>query len=351
MCISTKNGVTMLRYYQNTVHRWWSLWLWNVDRSICRGSSRPLLLLRCTSPRVQMLRTRFVNCTGGVIWRCALSEQKTNNPGGFFIIASDFNHANLKTVLPKFYQHVNFATRGNNTLDFVYTTVKYAFKAEPRPHLGYSDHISVMLTPAYRPLLKLAKPVQKQITVWPDNATSALQDCFQDTDWNMFKEAATYNNHTDLQEYTETVTAYIKNCIDDVTVTKTITTRPNRKPCMTAEVRGLLKTRDESFRSGDKAALKTARANLSCGIKNAKRSYAKKFNNHFTDNRETHRACGKPFRPSLTTSPRHRLVTTKHPSQMHSTTFIHGLKCRMTHLHKNYPHLPMTRHSVCLQLT
>ncbi len=108
----------------------------------------------------------------------AISEQQTNNPDGFLIIAGDFNHANLKTVLPKFYQHVNFATRGNNTLDFVYTTVKNAYKAEPRPHLGYSDHISVMLTPAYRPLLKLAKPVQKQITVWPDNATSALQDCF-----------------------------------------------------------------------------------------------------------------------------------------------------------------------------
>ncbi len=90
----------------------------------------------------------------------AISEQQTNNPDTFFIIAGDFNHANLKTVLPKFYQHVNFATRGNNTLDFVYTTVKNAYKAEPRPHLGYSDHISVMLIPAYRPLLKLAKPVQ-----------------------------------------------------------------------------------------------------------------------------------------------------------------------------------------------
>ncbi len=182
---------------------------------------------------------------------------------------------------------MNFATRGNNTLDFVYTTVKNAYKAEPRPHLGYSDHISVMLIPAYRPLLKLAKPVQKQITVWPDNATSALQDCFQDTDWNMFKEVATYNNHTDLQEYTETVTAYIKYCIDDVTVTKTITTHANRKPWMTAEVRGLLKTRDEAFRSGDKAALKTARANLSRGIKNAKRSYGNKINNHFTNSRDT----------------------------------------------------------------
>ncbi len=133
------------------------------------------------------------------------------------------------------------------TLDFVYTTEKNAYEAEPRPHLVYSDHISVMLIPAYRPLLKLAKLVQKQITVWPDNATSALQDCFQDTDWNMFKEAATYNNHTDLQEYIETVTAYIKKCIDDVTVTKTITTRANQKPWMTAEVRGLLKIRDETW--------------------------------------------------------------------------------------------------------
>ncbi len=217
----------------------------------------------------------------------AISEQQTNNPDGFFIIAGNFNQANLKTVLPKFYQHVNFATRANNTLDFVYTTEKNAYKAVPRPHLGYSDHISVMLIPAYRPLLKLSKPVQKPITIWPENATSTLQDCFQCTDWNMFKEVTTYNNHTDLQEYTETVTAYIKKCIYDVTVTKTITTRANQKPWMTAEVRGLLKTRDEAFRSGDKAALKTARANLYCGFKNAKRSYAQKINNHFTDSRDT----------------------------------------------------------------
>ncbi len=27
VCISTKNGVTMLQYYQNTVHHWWSLCL------------------------------------------------------------------------------------------------------------------------------------------------------------------------------------------------------------------------------------------------------------------------------------------------------------------------------------
>ncbi len=115
----------------------------------------------------------------------AISEQQTNNPDGFFLIAGDFNHANLKTVLPKFYQHVNFATRGNNTLDFVYTTEKNAYKAVPPPHLGYSDHISVMLIPAYRPLLNSPNRFQKLITIWPDNATSTLQDCFQCTDWNI----------------------------------------------------------------------------------------------------------------------------------------------------------------------
>ncbi len=72
-----------------------------------------------------------------------------------------------------------------------------------------------------------------------------------------------------------------------MTVTKTITTRANQKPWMTAEVRGLLKTRHEAFRSGDKAALKKVRANLSFGMKNAKRSYAqKKINYHFTDSRD-----------------------------------------------------------------
>ncbi len=163
----------------------------------------------------------------------------------------------------------------------------------------------------------------------------------------MFKEAATYNNHTDLQQYTETVIACIKKCIDDVTVTKTITTHANQKPWMTAEVRGLLKTRDEAFKSGHKATLKTARANLSCGIKNAKWTYSMLKKSIITSQTaETHRACGKPFRPSLTISPRHRPVMMTHPSQMHSTTFIHGLKCRMTHLLKNCPHLPTTRRSV-----
>ncbi|KAI4884329.1 hypothetical protein NFI96_003223, partial [Prochilodus magdalenae] len=219
----------------------------------------------------------------------AISGLQNTHPDGLFIVAGDFNHVNLKSVLPKFHQHVNFATRGANALDLVYTNIPSAYRAEPRPHLGYSDHISVMLIPAYRPLVRRSKPVLKQVRTWPSGAISALQDCFEYTDWQMFREAATYSTTTDLEEYTSSVTSYIGKCIDDVTVSKTITTRPNQKPWMTAEVRALLKARDSAFKAGDKAALRKARAKLSRGIREAKRAHGQSIHSHFRDSGDTRR--------------------------------------------------------------
>ncbi|KAK3561861.1 hypothetical protein QTP86_017474, partial [Hemibagrus guttatus] len=92
----------------------------------------------------------------------AISKLQNAHPDGLFIIAVHFNHANLKSVLPKFHQHVDFATREVIALDLVYTNIPGAYHEEPRSHLGYSDHISVMLIPAYRPLVRHSKPVLKQ---------------------------------------------------------------------------------------------------------------------------------------------------------------------------------------------
>lgn len=55
-----------------------------------------------------------------------------------------------------------------------------------------------------------------------DRSSEALKDCFNTTDWNMFKLAATCNNTTDLKEYTDAVTAYITKCTVDVMDIKTI---------------------------------------------------------------------------------------------------------------------------------
>ncbi|KAK3516386.1 hypothetical protein QTP70_010501 [Hemibagrus guttatus] len=92
-----------------------------------------------------------------------------------------------------------------------------------------------------------------------------------------------------LEEYTTSVTSYISKCIDDVTVSKTITTRSNQKPWMTAEVRALLKSRDSAFRAGDKAALRTARAKLSRAIREAKRTHAQRIHGHFQDSGDSRR--------------------------------------------------------------
>ncbi|KAK3569833.1 hypothetical protein QTP86_005863 [Hemibagrus guttatus] len=132
-------------------------------------------------------------------------------------------------------QYVDFTMRGTNTLDLVYTNIPGTYRTEPRRHLGYSEHISVMLIPAYRPLVRHSKPVLKQVKTWPAGAISALQDCFECTDWNMFREAATNGDSINLENYTTSVTSYNGKCIDDVTVSKTITTRSNQKPWMTAE--------------------------------------------------------------------------------------------------------------------
>ncbi|XP_060739719.1 uncharacterized protein LOC132855025 [Tachysurus vachellii] len=50
-----------------------------------------------------------------------------------------------------------------------------------------------------------------------------------------------------------------------MTVSKTVTTLSNQKPCMTAKVHALLKTIDLSFRTGERAALRIARAKLADG--------------------------------------------------------------------------------------
>ena len=58
----------------------------------------------------------------------SISSQQSKYLDTVFIIAGDFNHADLKAVLPKFHQHVKCATRGANTLDKVYSNIKGGYR-------------------------------------------------------------------------------------------------------------------------------------------------------------------------------------------------------------------------------
>lgn len=111
-----------------------------------------------------------------------------------------------------------------------------------------------------------------------------LQDCFECTSWQVFRESATGENGVDLEEYVSSVCGYISTCINDVTTTKKIIMCPNQKPWLNGVVRSLLKARDAAFRSGDAVALRAARRELVVGIENAKATYALRIQDHFYTN-------------------------------------------------------------------
>ncbi|KAI4886774.1 hypothetical protein NFI96_006694 [Prochilodus magdalenae] len=53
----------------------------------------------------------------------AISGLQNTHPDGLFIVAGDFNHVNLKSVLPKFHQHVNLAVMVGRETPMIFSAV------------------------------------------------------------------------------------------------------------------------------------------------------------------------------------------------------------------------------------
>ena len=131
-------------------------------------------------------------------------------------------------------------------LDHLYSTHRDAYKALPRPPFCKSDHNSILLIPAYKQKLKQEVPVTRSIRKWSDDKDATLQDCFANTDWNMFRDSS-----NGIEEYTTSVTGFINKCIDDVIPTVTIRTYPNQKPWITGNIHTELKGRAGAFKERD----------------------------------------------------------------------------------------------------
>ena len=78
----------------------------------------------------------------------------------------------------------------------------------------------------------------------------------------------------DIDEYTDSVSAYISKCIDDVVNARTF---PNLKPWVNGDVRDKLRARSSAFSSGDLENLKKSRYDLRKAIRDAKTAYIEKF--------------------------------------------------------------------------
>ena len=89
-----------------------------------------------------------------------LCNLETIYPEAAFIVAVDFNKANLRTRLPKFYQHIDCSCYSN------FCNVYKAFHCSP---FSTSDHDSILLLPSYRQKLKQDVPELRTIQCWLTN--------------------------------------------------------------------------------------------------------------------------------------------------------------------------------------
>ncbi|KAI3359037.1 hypothetical protein L3Q82_015413 [Scortum barcoo] len=163
------------------------------DRTINSGKSKGggvcfMVNNKWCSDDVEIISTGCSPDLEHLMIRCRpyyLPRQRPHGREAAFIVAGDFNSANLRKVLPRYHQHISCPTRGENTLDHVYTP--------------YADTQK----------LKRDRPVTQTIQQWSDQSDSALRDCFSTTEWCVFKD-------TDINTYTDAVIGYIGKCIDDV---------------------------------------------------------------------------------------------------------------------------------------
>lgn len=104
-----------------------------------------------------------------------------------------------------------------------------------------------------RPLINATKSAIKTAKIWPEEATLHLQDCFDQTHWDLFSQQATHYTEVDREENTATVLFYISICMDNITVNKKIRYCQARNHGCT-EVQNLLKACNKAFKLGDTTA-------------------------------------------------------------------------------------------------
>ncbi len=88
----------------------------------------------------------------------------------------------------------------------------------------------------------------------------------------------------DIEAYSDSVTCFIRKCVEDVVPTKTIRIYPNQKPWINSDVRAALSVLTSAFKSGNFDERKQASYDLRKSIKAAKRQYKNKVEEQFNTN-------------------------------------------------------------------
>ena len=144
------------------------------------------------------------------------------------------------------------------------------------PSVFFSSTSASWLTRWTR-LICRSKAQYKPVQCWTEEATLSLQNCFEDTIWQLFESP-------DIELHTCSVLSYISFCMDSVTTIKQVKIFPNQKPWFNTNIRALLQARDSTLRSRHREAYRKARVDQNRGTKVAKTKYRKQIEANFKEN-------------------------------------------------------------------
>ena len=93
--------------------------------------------------------------------------------------------------------------------------------------------------------------------VLDESGLSALQGCFDCTDWSVFVQSC-----ENVDELNDCVTNYIKFCVDIQTREKKVLFYPNNKPWITKDLKKIINEKKFLFAQGEGMALKLKQKEL-----------------------------------------------------------------------------------------
>ncbi|ELT90693.1 hypothetical protein CAPTEDRAFT_211531 [Capitella teleta] len=203
----------------------------------------------------------------------ALDMQQTK-PEAAIVISVDFDRASLHDALLTYVQYVNFNTRGRSCLDLLYSNIKDAYKTTTLPPIGRSDHTMIPCLPTYIRKLERQKPMIKTIRQWTEDTAEQLGGCFACTDWNIFEDTT-----TNINEYTNVITDYIKFCEETIIPTKEIKIYPSSRPWVTND--HAVRKRRRLWMSGHHEECTEAQKEMNTIIAQCKDNHKKKIEETF----------------------------------------------------------------------
>uniref|UniRef100_A0A671TU97 Reverse transcriptase domain-containing protein n=1 Tax=Sparus aurata TaxID=8175 RepID=A0A671TU97_SPAAU len=206
-----------------------------------------------------------------------VAQVEAEAPDAPTFVMGDFNLCSLKEHLPTYQQYFTCPTRNTACLGQCYGNIQDAFYPKVLPGLGNSDPNMIKLMPAYVSRLRREKARKVEVKSWTVDATEALRDCLERTDWNVVTDGTENANDVALA-----ISGYITFCEDTIIPKKTVKMFSNNKPWVTPELKQLLNQKKRLFKSGgNREEKRTVPKNIKSMIRECKAAYKRKLESFF----------------------------------------------------------------------